>query len=214
MTNAQRQKKLREKRLLNELCVACGMNKHEIGMIRCSDCRIKHNISSNTRKNRNKSNGLCACGDLATNGFKTCYKCRNNAKTRQEQVSKISYDLKVCKRCKIPSNGLFCDDCAKLLRSRSRMSREKLRDLVYQKYGGYICACCRECEKLFLTIDHIKNNGAAHRKSIMSGPGTSEHLYSWLRDNNFPQGFQVLCMNCNLGKQRNGGICPHKTRSA
>jgi hypothetical protein len=22
--------------------------------------------------------------------------------------------------------------------------------------------------------------------------------------------FQVLCFNCNIGRERNGGMCPHK----
>jgi hypothetical protein len=26
----------------------------------------------------------------------------------------------------------------------------------------------------------------------------------------FPAGFQVLCLNCNHGRFRNGGICPHQ----
>ncbi len=25
-----------------------------------------------------------------------------------------------------------------------------------------------------------------------------------------PEGFQVLCWNCNLGKYYNGGVCPHR----
>jgi hypothetical protein len=31
--------------------------------------------------------------------------------------------------------------------------------------------------------------------------------------NDFPPGFQLLCSNCNHGRARNGGICPHKTGS-
>ena len=26
----------------------------------------------------------------------------------------------------------------------------------------------------------------------------------------FPEGFQILCFNCNAGKHRNGGRCPHE----
>jgi hypothetical protein len=32
-----------------------------------------------------------------------------------------------------------------------------------------------------------------------------------LRKNNFPPGYQVLCMNCNFGK-RYSMICPHQTQ--
>lgn len=49
--------------------------------------------------------------------------------------------------------------------------------------------------------------GARHLKSIKNiGFG----IYDWLIKNNFPSGFQVLCCNCNYGKNSNHGICPHK----
>lgn len=84
----------------------------------------------------------------------------------------------------------------------------RLQHEVVMAYGGYRCACCGESEPLFLTIDHVNNDGAEHRKIVGSLGGT--RLYKWLRDRKFPIGFQVLCMNCNQGRYRNGGICPHK----
>jgi hypothetical protein len=27
----------------------------------------------------------------------------------------------------------------------------------------------------------------------------------------FPDGFQTLCFNCNVGKYKNGGVCPHQS---
>lgn len=38
----------------------------------------------------------------------------------------------------------------------------------------------------------------------------STTFLQWLKDNKYPKGFQVLCTNCNTGRHRNGGICPHK----
>jgi hypothetical protein len=102
----------------------------------------------------------------------------------------------------------YCKSCC---RDIKQVARDKTRDLVFSAYGGYICVCCGETEPLFLTIDHIHNDGAAHRKSI-NGGGT--RLYDWLRARNYPDGFQVLCLNCNMGKYRNGGTCPHKTSAA
>jgi len=33
----------------------------------------------------------------------------------------------------------------------------------------------------------------------------------WIRKNNFPKGFQVLCMNCNWGKGHSkDNKCPHE----
>jgi hypothetical protein len=83
----------------------------------------------------------------------------------------------------------------------------KVKDEAFLAYGGYVCACCGEIERLFLTLDHIENGGNKHRKEI----GASK-IYFWLKRHGYPPGFQVLCMQCNWGKRMNGGICPHKTR--
>jgi hypothetical protein len=56
-------------------------------------------------------------------------------------------------------------------------------------------------------MDHVENDGAAHRRQIGDG---SDALILWLKKNGFPAGFQVLCANCNHGKRVNGGVCPHK----
>lgn len=56
-----------------------------------------------------------------------------------------------------------------------------------------------------MTIDHIKNDGSAHRKEV----GASS-LYRWLRKRGYPRdNFQLLCMNCNFSKGRYGN-CPHE----
>jgi hypothetical protein len=88
--------------------------------------------------------------------------------------------------------------------------RWEVRDEVYRAYGGYCCACCGETEPTFLSIDHVNNDGAEHkrRENLVTG----EQLYRWLRRNGFPNGFQVLCMNCQWGKRNNNGVCPHQVR--
>ena len=50
-----------------------------------------------------------------------------------------------------------------------------------------------------LTIDHLYNNGTQHRKKI--GGLTGMRFYYWLKRNNYPEGFQILCMNCQLIKR-------------
>jgi hypothetical protein len=34
-----------------------------------------------------------------------------------------------------------------------------------------------------------------------------------LRSLEFPEGFQVLCMNCQVGRRDNGGVYPHKRKA-
>ena len=83
----------------------------------------------------------------------------------------------------------------------------KLKSETFDAYGGRICNCCGEEEPLFLSIDHINNNGADHRREIGSGGGKG--FYTWLRKNNYPEGYQVLCFNCNVAKGH-FGTCPHQ----
>ena len=93
--------------------------------------------------------------------------------------------------------------------AKTKHAQAICRDQVFAAYGGYKCACCGESERLFLSIDHIDNNGAEERKSgLYSGSGYA--FYRWLRKSGFPPGYQVLCMNCNMGKHKNGGVCPHQ----
>ena len=97
-------------------------------------------------------------------------------------------------------------------RDKTKRNQAKLRDDVFGAYGGYICACCGEIELKFLSIDHINNDGGKERRSGLYGSsGTA--FYLWLRKNAFPAGYQVLCMNCQVGKHRNGGVCPHQCKA-
>jgi len=94
----------------------------------------------------------------------------------------------------------------KVSRDRSR----KLRQLVLDNYGR-VCACCGEVTEQFLSIDHMNNDGAVHRKLIKGLNGGS--IYFWLKREGFPSGFQTLCYNCNFAKGRYG-VCPHETARA
>jgi hypothetical protein len=89
--------------------------------------------------------------------------------------------------------------------SQAKRRQASLKDAAYAAYGGYRCACCAETQVTFLCIDHVNNDGYQHRKQI----GRGSNIYLWLRKHGYPQGFQVLCMNCNFGKKHNNGVCPH-----
>jgi hypothetical protein len=69
------------------------------------------------------------------------------------------------------------------------------------------CRCCRNSSHIdFLTIDHIegRKNLSKDEKKLKG-----EKLNVWLRKNNYPEGFQVLCWNCNMTKG-SFGQCPHE----
>lgn len=69
------------------------------------------------------------------------------------------------------------------------------------------CACpgCDVATLGFLSLDHINGGGNKQRKELKQA-GTTLNL--WLRKNNYPPGYQVLCHNCNLSKAFYG-ICSH-----
>lgn len=78
-----------------------------------------------------------------------------------------------------------------------------------EAYGGE-CVCCGEKEGAFLSIDHVNNDGAAHRKELKGN-----RIYAWLHKNGYPKDrFRILCFNCNQGRRVNGGVCPHEEQRA
>lgn len=85
---------------------------------------------------------------------------------------------------------------------KRRAYRQRFRHAALEHYGGR-CACCGETNPSFLAIDHINNDGAAHRRIVGS------EVARWLRKAGYPAGFQVLCHNCNMAKQFYGS-CPHQ----
>lgn len=90
---------------------------------------------------------------------------------------------------------------------RSKAYQTKLRAEAFDAYGGAFCACCGEKTFRFLTLDHKDSNGATKRRESKRWGGYS--YLAALRAAKYPPGYQVLCFNCNCGRQLNGGICPH-----
>lgn len=114
-----------------------------------------------------------------------------------------------CYDCSIATNGKYeCNPCTIRNRKGIKAAAKKIKQAVFNHYG-LKCACCGEDDLGFLTIDHVDGGGTKQRRA----DGTEgEKLYRWLKKNKFPVGFQTLCFNCNCGRSRNGGICPHKLR--
>lgn len=103
-------------------------------------------------------------------------------------------------------NPKNCSACLKIQAEQAVTRRLKVRERVFEAYGGFVCNCCGETMRECLSIDHVNNDGHVHRK--ITGHGST--FYRWLIRNNFPKDFQVLCMNCQFGKKHNGGVCPHQ----
>lgn len=91
--------------------------------------------------------------------------------------------------------------------ARQDTYRYSVKLAAFNAYGGPKCVCCGETLIEGLTIDHINGDGAACRRETNHGGGLA--LYSWLKKNNYPPGFQVLCGTCNWAKGT-GDHCPHQ----
>lgn len=159
--------------------------------------------------------GLCVrCGIRAyATGKQRCQECLDSgqidSKLRQHKRIK-SGSCVLCNDAPVPGRR-FCKRHAEI-RSETGIRRyQEIKTEVFNAYGGPKCACCGETIVHFLSMDHVENNGAAHRKET-GFRKTWASIFLWLKKHGFPPGFQVLCMNCNFGKARNGGICPHKQK--
>jgi len=92
-------------------------------------------------------------------------------------------------------------------RAEGKRFRERTRAAVLHAYGG-VCVCCGETEVKFLGIDHIEGGGTTHRKEL----GGVGKLYAWLLKQGCPDGYRLLCHNCNLARGFYGA-CPHESVS-
>lgn len=133
-----------------------------------------------------------------------CSFCREQGKLRQK-ARKESGKCNSCGNIK-DNNKKRCEDCLEKRRLKYKEDKKKIID----KYGGK-CACCGEPETDFLNIDHVNNDGNEHRKEL-GWRSTGVYFYRWLKKNNYPTGFQVLCFNCNYSKHIGRGVCAHKRK--
>jgi hypothetical protein len=65
---------------------------------------------------------------------------------------------------------------------------------------GEECSCCGETMELFLTMSHL---------GIRPKNAPTDKEYRRAVKEYKPNEFTTECYNCNLGRQRNKGICPH-----
>ena len=82
-------------------------------------------------------------------------------------------------------------------KERNHLSKTKALMVYSNPTGSPICNHCGEQDIDVLCIDHVDDSGAEHRRAI-----ANHNLYFWLKACNYPQGYQVLCWNCNHRKAR------------
>lgn len=164
-------------------CVQCGCRPPEPEKTRCAICSKKKAEKQQRQAEDNSACGLCACGKPRDSERLRCVRCRKNSAKQS----------------------------AAFRQRNSTYNRNYMREIFLEAlkaYGGPTCVCCGESNIFFLTLDHVNNDGAEHRRRTK---GASGKTLAWvLKKEGYPPGIQVLCFNCNCGRARNGGICPHR----
>ena len=115
-----------------------------------------------------------------------CYNCNCRKMIEQYKLKQYSTNEKIIKQRKYQSD---------------------IKDKFFEMYGNKCnCPGCKETSRSNLTLDHILNDGYI-RKSTQREGGKREYREAVKKYN--PDVYQILCFNCNCGKERNNGICPH-----
>ena len=201
MDNMTPSKRHRIKLISEQRCVVCGI-KHDGIHVRCDQCHQAHLDQGKTyRLSLINAKKCIRCTKPVIGNFKHCDQClmQNREDLKKSADAKKELNLCVCGN-KLSGTEKSCAEC----KEYRKEWRHKHRITVFNYYGNK-CACCGESELYFLTIDHINGGGRKHKQQIKQGD-----IYKWLVNNGFPPGFQLLCFNCNSGRYRAGGVCPHK----
>ncbi len=127
----------------------------------------------------------------------TCRDCRSaQKKVLYYKNHEHSLKLSAISRAKKPT------------KSREYRARLKLEVMTYYSKGTPKCKRCGYEDLRALCIDHIDGNGAEHRRTLTGNDlskkprdGGGNATYRFIKRNDYPDGFQVLCFNCNQIKE-------------
>ena len=158
--------------------------------------------------------------DFYMNGKKRHVHCKSCHRAKVAARYEALRKEQKCFDCKstVPKGTSLCPTCTERRRdwyhsryhskqlAYSKKRRVDLKLAAFNAYGGPVCKCCGESHIEFLSIDHLNNDGAAHRRELKN---SGVKFYEWLKRNNYPVGYQVLCFNCNFAKGH-FKYCPHQ----
>jgi hypothetical protein len=154
--------------------------------------------------------GLCRrCGKPREQEDRThCNKCLSDKCSREKKRQIENGKKGLCRECAKPceqKDKSCCNKCLEMYKQIAKRHRKKVKDIAVSHLtnGENRCVNCGLPLYDVLQIDHINGDGAQHRKEIGKGGNV---MYSWLIKNGFPDGFQILCSNCNFFKRMNSRL--------
>ncbi len=153
---------------------------------------------------------------IYTNGKNQCVECHNEDITclTLDHVNENGAEHR--KQIKLSGNGMYlwviknnypkifqvlCMNCnyrKHFIYKNYRISPIKLDVIGHYSNNRMMCASCNEADTRVLTIDHVNGDGSIHREQHKLKPGLLS--YKWMKRNEYPESFQVLCFNCNFKK--------------
>jgi hypothetical protein len=150
--------------------------------------------------------GICKeCGSIIEQKeylveFSLCRKCYNEYRRKKSyesyHINKLPFQLRMKRYYLKNRKQILLENMLKTLKLKATV-------LSHYTISGF-----PQCSNPFgihktpytdiraLSIDHIHGGGNKHKKVAGSG----SLLYRWLKRNNYPPGYQVLCMNCQFIK--------------
>lgn len=142
--------------------------------------------------------------------MKTCSKCKtakplnafNNLKSTPDG---LSYWCKACNSARQKRAAQKRRDAGLVHPSTASARRLRVEVLSHYSGGTPHCDCCGDNHLEFLALDHVNGGGNEHRRKV----GSNQEVYRELRRTGYPEGFRVLCHNCNLSIGFYG-YCPHE----
>jgi hypothetical protein len=88
-----------------------------------------------------------------------------------------------------------------ILNEKNRQRRINCKLTILDRYGKY-CATCGFEDIRALQLDHINGNGNEERVKVGGSTKFSGwRFYDYLIKQGLPDGYQILCANCNMIKQ-------------
>ena len=126
------------------------------------------------------------------------------------QSDKKAYNY-ICKKCRGIQSKIWVNNNVQRYALMTKKHRNKLKNEVLSKYSSNDKPECRKCgysDIRALSLDHINGQGFKDREIGLFSHG----LYRKLKKEHFPEGYQTLCMNCQMikkienGEVRKGGI--------
>ena len=77
---------------------------------------------------------------------------------------------------------------------------------IYQDESG--CLGFKDGSSKYFVVALLSTDRSKHLGNVIRKLKGQIIKAGWPKDR-----YQLLCSNCNQGKRRNGGICPHKTKN-